>query len=128
MTQAEYEDTMELLDAQATEEAGAREMRQYSLLQFEDGKRFVDVDVDQHLFDGLSVDEMGRVATRIIRERFKGVIGSINRAFVNGRTASEYNFLQKETTHQILGRRNTEPLLNWIIFSTQAMTKNYLNI
>ncbi len=63
----------------------------YSLMAFEDGKRFVDVQADQSQFDGLSEKESGKLATKIIKSRFAGkVIGTDNRVFVNGRTASEY--------------------------------------
>ena len=63
----------------------------YSLMAFEDGKRFVDVQTDQSQFDGLSEKESGKLATKIIKSRFAGkVIGTDNRVFVNGRTASEY--------------------------------------
>ncbi len=63
----------------------------YSLMSFENGKRFVDVQTDQHLFDGLTENEKGRKATKIIKERFSGkVIGRDNKVFVNGRSASEY--------------------------------------
>lgn len=70
---------------------------QYSLNSFEDGKRFVDVQTDQHLFEGLSYKERGDKATSIIKERFKGkVIGIDNQVFVNGRTATEYGFPSKK--------------------------------
>ncbi|MBQ2743389.1 MAG: hypothetical protein IJF32_11375, partial [Oscillospiraceae bacterium] len=65
--------------------------RMYDLKAFEDGKRFVDVQTDQHLFDGLTENEKGRMATKIIKERFSGkVVGRDNRVFVNGRSAAEY--------------------------------------
>ena len=63
----------------------------YSLRSFSDGRRFVDVQTDQHLFDGASIDEANALAKEIIRKRFAGkVIGKDNKAFVNMQTAKEY--------------------------------------
>ena len=63
----------------------------YSLKSFENGVRFVDVQTDQHLFDELSDNDKGRMATKIIKERFAGkVVGRDNKVFVNGRSAAEY--------------------------------------
>ncbi len=63
----------------------------YSISEFENGQRFVNVDVDQEIFGGLSPEKALEAARNIIRERFVGrVIGNINRVFVNGQTANEY--------------------------------------
>lgn len=84
----------------------------YSLREFSDGVRFVDVQVDQSRFDGLSPREMGRLATSIIKEKFGGkIIGLENRAFVNGRTAGEYGFPLKRldtNLHEAKMRASTE--------------------
>ncbi|MBE6965532.1 MAG: hypothetical protein E7441_05800 [Ruminococcaceae bacterium] len=72
-------------------------VRMYSLKSFEDGKRFVDVETDQNLFDGLTDNEKGKMATRIIKERFAGkVVGRDNKVFVNGRSATEYGHPSKK--------------------------------
>lgn len=64
---------------------------QYALMQFDDGRRFVSVETDQSMFDGLTLKEKTDFATNVIKERFQGkVIGIENRAFVNGVTANEY--------------------------------------
>ena len=69
----------------------------YSLKQFEDGRRFVEVDKDTTSFDGLTTREQGALATKIIKEKFAGkVIGIDNRVFVNGRSAGEYGFPVKK--------------------------------
>ncbi len=69
----------------------------YSLRAFEDGTRFVDVQADQEQFDGLSERERGRLATKIIKNKFAGrVIGIDNKVFVNGRSAGEYGFPMKK--------------------------------
>lgn len=65
--------------------------KSYSLCEFEDGQRFVNVETDQSLFDGL--DEKGKIdtATKILKTRFQGkVIGVENKVFVNGVTVDEY--------------------------------------
>ncbi|MBO5967850.1 MAG: hypothetical protein J6S14_05055 [Clostridia bacterium] len=63
----------------------------YSLCAFDDGQRFVNIETDQKLFDGLSVKEQTDLATKIIKERFQGkVIGIENKAFVNGNTVDEF--------------------------------------
>lgn len=68
----------------------------YSLWEFADGKRFVDVQTDQEKFDGLSIEEQQKVAKKTIQDRFVGrVVGVNNRAYVNGDTAKEYVFPSK---------------------------------
>ncbi len=63
----------------------------YSLKTFEDGQRFVDIETDAKMFDGLSVKEQTDLATKILKSRFQGkVIGIDNRVFVNGVTVDEY--------------------------------------
>lgn len=63
----------------------------YSLRVFEDGQRFVDVQMDPHVFDGMTVAEMNRAAKNILMEKFAGrVIGIENRVFVNGDSINEY--------------------------------------
>ena len=84
-----------------------------SLRVFEDGQRFVEVDIDQKQFDGLSPREILTSAEKIIRNKFMGkVIGSDNRAFVNGKTASEYAHPSKrwisDEVREAKGRVSTE--------------------
>ena len=63
----------------------------YSLNQFEDGTRFVDVEMDAHTFDGMTVADMNKKAKSILMNKFAGkVIGIDNRAFVNGDSVNEY--------------------------------------
>lgn len=63
----------------------------YSLKAFEDGEKFVELDVDQAQFDGLSDREELNLATKIIKERFQGkIIGDDIKVFVNGGSAGEY--------------------------------------
>ncbi len=74
----------------------------HSLRVFEDGKRFVDVQADQNLFDGLSVPEMNSLAKRLIRQKFANkVIGIDNKAYVNGASAHEYVFPSKAISSDI---------------------------
>ncbi len=84
----------------------------YSLMAFEDGKRFVDVQTDQSQFDGLSEKEMRALASKVIKTKFAGkVIGIDNRVFVNGRSASEYSFPSKKlssSNHEAKMRASTE--------------------
>ena len=75
---------------------------QYSLREFGDGKRFVDVEADAHAFDGMTVADMNRAAKAILMERFAGkVIGIDNRAFVNGDSVNEYLHPSKSIDHDI---------------------------
>jgi len=68
----------------------------HSLMEFPDGKRFVDLDIMQDEFDNLSPDEMRKKARSIIREYFMGnVVGIDNKAFVNGQTANEFAYPSK---------------------------------
>lgn len=95
------EETKFLIDAQRKYEKALRtvgdtsekESLKYSLNAFADGKRFVNVDTDTSAFDGLTPREQGRLATRIIKEKYAGkVVGVDNPIFVNGRGAGEFGF------------------------------------
>lgn len=71
----------------------------YSLREFSDGTKFVDVQTDQKIFDGLAVDEMPAKARELIKSKFAGkVIGVANRAYVNGASANEYAHPVKNIT------------------------------
>ena len=71
----------------------------YSLREFSDGTKFVDVQTDQKTFDGLTVDEMPAKARELIKSKFAGkVIGVANRAYVNGASANEYAHPVKNIT------------------------------
>lgn len=85
--------------AENRDAVGAKESNKesYSLRRFEDGRRFVEIDGDTSMFNGLTKREQGALATSIIKKRFAGkVIGVDNRVFVNGRGAGEYGFPVKE--------------------------------
>ena len=63
----------------------------HSLREFDDGTRFVDVQMDASTFDGMTVAEMNKAAKTILMDRFAGkVIGIDNRVFVNGDSVNEY--------------------------------------
>lgn len=85
-----------LMDASANYAAGAQKNTagggvKYSLKAFEDGTRFVDVQMDSNAFDGMTVAQMNQEAKKILMERFAGrVIGIENRVFVNGDSVNEY--------------------------------------
>lgn len=80
------------LEEIAGTEAGAGEAR-FSIKEFEDGSKYVEVDTDQNIFSNATLREMPRIARNYIIKSFAGrVIGAANRAFVNRRTAEEYAF------------------------------------
>lgn len=87
----------ELGNANAAKENSAWEGGvQFSLREFEDGRKFVDVAAEQERFDHLSANEQQKAAKKAIQEKFVGkVIGLTNQAFVNGNTAKEYAFPSK---------------------------------
>ena len=75
---------------------------QYSLCVFGDGQRFVSIETDQKLFDGLSIKEQTYLAAKIIKERFQGkVIGIDNKVFVNGNTVDEFTHPAKHLDQDI---------------------------
>ena len=51
----------------------------YSIQQDAEGTPFVQVDTDQHLFDGMSISEMQKKAQQIIRERFAGKVMAVEK-------------------------------------------------
>ena len=62
----------------------------HSLKQTANGRTYVDIDVDQELFDGLSTAEMQDLAKKVIKTRFKGkVIGAEYTAYVD-KTGAEH--------------------------------------
>ena len=82
----------------AATEGGVR----YSLNEFADGKRFVDVQTEQSQFDGLDDKQKTKRAIQVIKEKFAGkVIGIDNRVFVNGRSAAEYGHPSKNISSDI---------------------------
>ncbi len=102
----------EVQSERAQKNANAEADVDYSLMEFEDGKKFVNVDVDQALFDGKTLKEQAMLARDIIKKRFAGkVIGNINRVFVNGNSAEEYSWLRRsrdEATAEAKMRASTE--------------------
>lgn len=84
----------------------------YSLREFEDGRRFVDVTIDQEQFDGLTISEMNNKAKQIIKSKFGGkVVGIDNKAFVNGNSAEKYAYFTPGTDKSIIeakARASTE--------------------
>lgn len=82
-------------------DAANRDIR-YSLMEFEDGTRFVEIDQEQERFEGRDISEYPRIAKEIIKEKFVGkVIGLENRAFVSGDTRGEYANPRKKVTEEI---------------------------
>lgn len=93
------ENTKFLIDAQRKYERALRKvgnvqndgMKKFSLNAFEDGKRFVDVDQDQEVFDNASPNEYTAIAKKIINDKFfNRIIGTDNKAFFNGKSRDEY--------------------------------------
>ena len=84
----------------------------FSLREFEDGRRFVDVTIDQKQFDGLSISEINNKAKQIIKRKFGGkVVGIDNKAFVNGNSAEKYAYFTPGTDKSIIeakARASTE--------------------
>jgi hypothetical protein len=91
-----------------TEDGGVKN----SLRAFEDGRRFVDVNVDQAQFDGLSITEMNALAKKIIKSKYAGkVVGIDNKVFVNGKSSEKYVHFPHGTDEAIIeskARASTE--------------------
>ena len=88
--------------AQNSKNAAAEGGTRYSLNEFADGKRFVDVQTEQSQFDGLNDKQKTKRAIQVIKEKFAGkVIGIDNRVFVNGRSAAEYGHPSKNISSDI---------------------------
>lgn len=83
----------EVAEANIGEGGEARGEGKYSLETTPSGIRYVDVNIDQHLFDGLTMEEMQNVAKQEILKRFKNkVIGSNYTAYVSRDSAKHYAF------------------------------------
>jgi len=107
-------DALDLALEEARNGKGSEKQREkFNLKAFADGRKFVDVNVDQHIFDGLTLDEMRKAAVQEIRRRFAGkVIGTDNRAFVNTKGAKEYAYpakrIKDDTVAEAKARASTE--------------------
>ncbi|MDR2356883.1 MAG: hypothetical protein LBD92_02180, partial [Oscillospiraceae bacterium] len=83
---------IKILDKAAEVVSGGAEQR-FSIGEAEDGTRFVEVDTDQHLFDGAAISDYPKIARRYIRARFRGIplqVGTNGTARVSNRSAGEY--------------------------------------
>lgn len=89
-------------NAQAMDKRGSPSEVRFSLDELPNGQRFVNLDTDQTLFDGLSDREKTDLAIKLIRERFAGrTIGRDNPAFVNSTSAREYGHPVKNIDSEI---------------------------
>ena len=85
-----------------TEQREETEEAEYSLREFDDGTRFVDVQTDQAKFDGLTNAEMLQLAKKIIKEKFRGrIVGIDNPVPVGKIGANEYVYPSKPIKGQI---------------------------
>lgn len=70
-----------------------------SLRQFEDGRKFVEINIEQEQFDDLSIEKQQALAKKIIMSKFgQKVIGVTNKVFVNRTSAQEYGYPAKFIT------------------------------
>lgn len=60
----------------------------FSIKKDADGKEYVNIDTDQHLFDGKTASEMRQVAGDVIRNSFQGK--AIDNMIINARSRNEY--------------------------------------
>ena len=107
------------------EEAGKRERStkqnkkgygqdsQFSLKVLPDGRKYVEVDTDQQIFEGVDKKDYPKLIVRYITQRFRGkVIGTQNRAYVDKRAANEFahpaNHSLNEKIYEAKARTATE--------------------
>lgn len=107
------------------EEAGKREQNtkqnkkgygqdsQFSLKVLPDGRKYVEVDTDQQIFEGVDIKDYPKLIVRYITQRFRGkVIGTQNRAYVDKRAANEFahpaNHSLNEKIYEAKARTATE--------------------
>lgn len=85
---------MESTEKAETGFRNALEKNAYSIGERADGKKYVKIDIDQHLFDGLSTEEIIHLSRKVILERYRNkVIGTFpHNAFVNRDSAEEYAY------------------------------------
>ncbi len=91
----------ELIDKAREERKGIDQSKEETVVQFsiketENGIKYVDADIDQEQFDGLSDKEKLVLATRIIKNKYQGkVIGENVKVFINSQSANEYGYPAK---------------------------------
>ena len=69
----------------------------YSIVSLPNGRLYVNIDVDQHLFDGKPLEEYPKIARKIIQKRFRGKVIGIkpDNAFVNKEGEEEFAYPAK---------------------------------
>ncbi len=78
-----------------------------------DGRKYVEVDTDQQIFEGVDIKDYPKLIVRYITQRFRGkVIGTQNRAYVDKRAANEFahpaNHSLNEKIYEAKARTATE--------------------
>lgn len=86
---------------------------QFSLKVLPDGRKYVEVDTDQQIFEGVDIKDYPKLIVRYITQRFRGkVIGTQNRAYVDKRAANEFahpaNHSLNEKIYEAKARTATE--------------------
>lgn len=85
----------------------------FSLKVLPDGRKYVEVDTDQQIFEGVDIKDYPKLIVRYITQRFRGkVIGTQNRAYVDKRAANEFahpaNHSLNEKIYEAKARTATE--------------------
>lgn len=64
----------------------------YSIQELPNGKKYVNVDTDQNIFDNADYKDYPKIVAKYITNRFRGtIIGNTNKAYVDKKTALEYS-------------------------------------
>ena len=74
------------------QQSGQQTVTQYSIQQAKDGSKYVNIDTDQHIFDGKTIAEQNKIAKEYILNTFRenGLIVDGKEVKVNNKTATKY--------------------------------------
>ena len=105
----------------------------YSIKQTSDGSKYVNIDTDQHIFEGKTVAEQNKIAKEYILNTFRenGLIADGNEIKVNNKTATKYTNPREnisDSKKRVKNRISTEldNLLNVsTLIKTEADQKNH---
>lgn len=105
----------------------------YSIKQSSDGSKYVNIDTDQHIFEGKTVAEQNKIAKEYILNTFRenGLIAEGNEIKVNNKTATKYTNPREnisDSKKRVKNRISTEldNLLNVSqLIKTEADQKNH---
>ncbi len=120
--------TAKVRETQSEESTGTVEDVRHSIREFNDGTKYVHVDTDQQIFNGLQASEYAKAARNYIRDHFRNkVIGTSVRAYVRRESENEYTLPAKKNIPPALyeGKMKAATELDNLLDASVFLTHEY---